>query len=345
MRSVYNILILAAIALLGTQACQKAKTPTNVGTLTDASSSMQSSAPPTYGANGSVLNKLFRELRYKPQIKYVTAGKLTVVTFARGTRFTFYPNSFKDAAGRIITSGSIKLEVIEMYKPGDMISNRATTISAGNAQLTSTGQVNIKASRNDETVYARKYGIAFKQAGPSLAPMALYYGNINNADSMVIWGGSSNVAGAMEPGTTDTLPPPPGDTTGGYGLGFWYQFDSCTDFNLINSDYFYSTTANKTQVSVVVADTGATTSNTEVFMAFPSINSVVPLYHSSTTPLTYKSADVPEGLNASVVVIMKKYNQYYYSETLAFLVTTNFSIYAYPMPQTIGYIQGRLALL
>ncbi|GAA4466782.1 hypothetical protein GCM10023093_21420 [Nemorincola caseinilytica] len=345
MRSVYSILILAAIALIGTQACQKTKNTNNTGVLSDASSSMPASAPPSYGGNGSGLNKLFRELRYRPETKCITAGKLQTITFGKGTRLTFYPNSFKDGAGRTITSGTVCLEVIEMPKPGDMIANRATTISAGNTILTSGGQVHIKATKGGETVYARKYGIAFKQAASSMQPMALYYGNTNNTDSLVIWGGSSSVTGAFEPGTTDTLPPPPGDTTGGYGLGFWYQFDSCTDFNWINCDYFYATTAAKTQVKVIVADTGANGSNTQVFMAIPAINAALPLYYQSGAPLTYKTADIPEGLTASVVVIMKKNMQYYYSETLAFLITTQFNIVAYPMPQTIGYIQGRLAAL
>ena len=73
------------------------------------------------------LNQLFAGLRTSPQNLSVTAGRDTMVFGANGTMLHFYTNSFKDASGNIVTSGTVNLQLIEMYKPGDMIANRATT--------------------------------------------------------------------------------------------------------------------------------------------------------------------------------------------------------------------------
>ena len=62
------------------------------------------------------INQLFAGLRTSPQTLTVTAGRDTIVYGANGTRMHFYTNSFKTAAGAIITSGTINLQLVEMYK-------------------------------------------------------------------------------------------------------------------------------------------------------------------------------------------------------------------------------------
>lgn len=342
MRPLYTLIGLAVAGLVCITACSK---KSNDGTGAQPTETIPASPAPTFFSSGVSLNKVFRELRSTPETKCITAGKLQTITFAKGTRLTFYPNSFQDGTGKTISSGTVCLEVTEIYKPGDMISNRVVTMNPSYI-LRSGGQVNIKATKDGQTVYARKYGIDFKQTGPSMQPMALFYGNMQNKDSLVMWGNPMTGAGMTVPGTSDTIPPAPGDTTGGWGVGMYYQFDSCTDFNWVNCDYFYTATGAKTQIKVVVTDLAATAQNTQVLMVFPSLNAVLPLYANSTAPLTYKSGDVPEGLTAHVVVVSKRENnQYYYWEALGFNVSTLMQLDATTTPQTIAYVKNKLATL
>ena len=75
------------------------------------------------------LNQLFSGLRSTPQNFTVTAGRDTTIYGTNNTLLHFYTNSFKDAGGNIIQSGTVYIQLIEMYKPGDMICNRATTMA------------------------------------------------------------------------------------------------------------------------------------------------------------------------------------------------------------------------
>jgi hypothetical protein len=333
MRPVY--LILSAALLLLLHACQKQNTNTP-GTM--AGYAAPAGAPTVYA--GTPFNSLFRDLRYKPEIQCVNAGKLTTITFSRGTRLTFYPNSFKDGAGNLITTGQVCIELTEIYKTGDMIANRVTTMEGSNL-LTSAGQVLIYASRNGEKVFANKYGIAFKQPAPSSQPMALYFGNSRNADSVVTW----TQVGAPVPGTRDTTAPAPGDTTGGWGAGLWYMFDSCTDFTWINADKLYEYTGSRSAVKLVVPGTDVTNANTQAFLVIPSINACINFYYNNSTPLTFNVTNIPDGLNAIVVVISKRNNKYYYYQTASFTVGAGISIDAYTTEVTLPYIKAQLAAL
>ena len=99
---------------------------------------------PTYDASN--LNRLFSDLKTAPQSFSVQAGRDTVIAGADSTLIRFYPNSFKDAAGNAITSGIVNIDLVEMYKTGDMVLNRTVTSTVDAQLLKSGGQVNIKAT-------------------------------------------------------------------------------------------------------------------------------------------------------------------------------------------------------
>lgn len=342
MKPLYNLILLAGAIVLSVTACKKTNNEA-AGTL--ASETLPGSAAPTFMSSATSLNKVFRELATTPETKCVSAGRLQQVILSKGTILTFYPNSFKDGTGKTITSGTVCVDVIEMQKPGDMIANRASTMTKTGYLLRSGGQVYIKATQNGQPVYARKYGIDFKQPAPAMQAMNLYFGNRQNKDSVVIWGDPMTATGMMVPGTNDTTPLAPGDTIV-WGAGMYYQFDSCTDFDWVNCDFFYAMTGAKTVVKVVVADLQATPQNTGAYMVYPTLNAVVPLSVSSMSPLTFKTGEVPEGLNAHMVVVSKKANnQYYYWEALNFTVMSNHSMDAYPAPETIMTVKNKLSTL
>jgi len=65
-------------------------------------------------------NQLFAGLRYTPQTLTVTAGRDTIVFGTSGTMLHFYATSFYGSGG-IISSGTVNVQLVEMYKPGEEI--------------------------------------------------------------------------------------------------------------------------------------------------------------------------------------------------------------------------------
>ncbi len=287
----------------------------------------------------SQLDDIFSGLKSTPQTFNVVAGTHQVVFGAQKTRLTFYPNSFKDKNGLTITSGNITVQLTEIYKPGDMIGNRAPTTSNGKLLL-SGGEVYVKAYRNGEEVYPNTYGIGFAQPATSNQPMRLFYGDNNNEAGTVNWTeSSSNIGSNANTTTVDS---------GGQNMNIYYQFDSCTSFNWINCDYFYNSTSQLTGVEVVVPDTSFNTNNTMVFLFFPSINSATYFntYSWGTHSFSLSGGyNVPVGMAVHIVSISNVNGTYYYSEMLNQTITNNMSVNISPQPQSLSYIQNALSLL
>lgn len=292
--------------------------------------------------NKAPLHQLFAAMKPTPQTFTVNAGSYQQLTGSSGTRLRFYPNSFRDASGNPITSGTVQIQLTEMYKPGQMIRNRATTTDNGKL-LISGGQVYIKATRNGQEVYARKYGLDFKQPAMSSQPMALYYGNVSGTDSTIDW----NIADTTgNPGTTTggtTV-----DSLGTGGAGVYHQFDSCTNFSFINCDYFYNSGSPLTNVTGVMPDTTFNGNNTTVFLVFPSINSATYMttYTYSTHSFElYSGYYVPVGMNVHFVSVTNKNGTYYYDQQLNQTIVNNHSVSLNPQQQTLAQILAALAAL
>ncbi len=312
---------------------------------------------PNYTAGQSTsLNQLFSGLRMTPQNLSVTAGRDTVVFGLDSTMFHFYSNSFKDANGNIITNGTISLQLVEMYKPGDMIRNRATTITSSGQILQSGGEINIIATMNGQQVFANKYGIGFKQPGASSLSMALYYGGTGNRDSVTTWtiGDPNNSKGTFANGTTR-------DTGGHYTHtgnpiiypNFMFIFDTCTHFDRINCDMLYKYDTNsRTRIFITLPDNSFTTYNTQISLAFPELNCVIEpslALDSKTNSyfLSYMGLDIdvaPKGIKYEIVAITNKVGSFYYFEQSG-IVTANMTINLALVPETSSDIIARLAAL
>ena len=275
----------------------------------------------------------------------------------------FYTNSFKTAAGAIITSGTINLQLVEMYKPGDMIANRATTMANGRI-LQSGGQVNIIATMNGETVYANKYGIAFKHGTTSSAPMALFYGATANADSIATWAqADTSMVGTVASGANiDTL-----GSGGGGGSSYApvFNFDTCTNFTWANCDWFYDNDSPKTTVSVILPDTTFNPGNTQLFLVLPNVNrwgittdtfnAVMSNdggygstgYNAATRTLSILSEGnttiAPAGLKYELVAITNKGGKYYYWQTSGVVPHNGLNLNAALAPDTESDILARLS--
>ncbi len=289
-------------------------------------------------------NQVFSSLRSSAQTLSVTAGMDTTVYAANGTMLHFYANSFKSSTGNIITSGPISIKIIEMYNPGDMALNRATT-TADAGQLSSGGQVSILAYQGTQQVTANKYGIGFRQSGASGQNMQLFYGTTNNTDSIATW----TISDTTKTGTTasGTVADSSGGGTGS-GVNFMYVFDSCTNFGWINCDHYMGSSYTLTSISLSVPDNSFSSDNTEVFLMFPSDKSVMSLYYDGSSK-TYKSGfggmnTVPVGLNYEIVLVTNKKESYYYWSGSG-TVTTSMSVTAAPASETLADIITRMHAL
>jgi hypothetical protein len=290
------------------------------------------------GNNEYTLKQLFTYLKSTPQTFMVTAGTAQTITGAKGTLLIFNPQSFKDASGNIISSGMISIELTEMYTPGAMIANRVNTSTANNYRLTSGGCVNIKATMGGAEVFANDYDIAFKQPAPKEQPMALFrgYSVIDSTGTTIQWSDDST-------NTVDRTTKL--DTT----QNFYYLFDSCTTFNWINCDYFYSAPSPKTDITVVLPDNTYDLSNTQVYVIFPGINSVTCMYSFDATAHAFKfgysNYFIPVGSQVHVIVIGAKGGSYYMAQQQNITVTNNHTLNLTPVTQPVSAIQALLNTL
>ena len=293
------------------------------------------------------LNKLFSDLKTAPQSFTVQAGRDTVIVGHDSTLIRFYPNSFKDAAGNIITSGTINIDLVEMYKSGDMVLNRTVTATADAQLLKSAGQVNIKAVMNGKEVFANKYGLGFKQPGSSADKMALFYGGNDNEDSVVTWTSSDT---KLEENTTTVNPL---DTGAGFPFrgGYYYLFDSCGQFDLVNCDRLYDPKVKNTTASIIMPDATFNPSNTQVYIILPATNSATmgdERQEYNSDRYTFKIGNhgnlVPIGMDYIIVVIANKDGTFYFDMKKG-VITDGLSVKMDMAVETRGDIKARMAAI
>jgi hypothetical protein len=284
-------------------------------------------------------SEVFSGLKSSAQVLTVQAGMAKTIFGKDGTMLNFYPNSFKDKNGNVINNGTITIELIEMYKPGDMIANWATT-TAGTQSLQSGGQIYINAYKNGQEIDVNKYGIGFKQSAPSMQAMQLFYGSNKNTDSVVTW----QMADTTNPGTTAIKTYPLKDTAS--SQADFYLFDSCNTLKWINCDRFLSSGYVLTNVNVVFSDPNFELKTTSIFFIYPDFNSVY--YANSFTSagnlVTAKIFNAPKSQNYKVIVLVNKNGNYYYAEKSG-VVTEDLSIDVAPAPETLSSIKTKLNAL
>jgi len=294
----------------------------------------------SYNARGPQmsLNQQFAGLRTAPQGLSVQAGRDTVVFGAKGTMMHFYTNSFKYANGSIITSGTVYLQLIEMYKPGDMIANRATTTANGQP-LSSGGQVSIVASMNGQEVFANKYGIGFKQPGASSEAMELFFGSTGNTDSLAVWTAGNNTT----PGTTAAT-----TTVDSTRLPYsaMYVFDSCTSFNFVNCDHAFTSGSSHIYTNIIFPDSTFNLQNTQVYICMPAFNSVVgnsDHFFVAATATINGSFYAPPGTAYKLVAIANKGQTMYYFESSGTVPSDTLKVSAAMATDTQSDILARLS--
>jgi len=253
-------------------------------------------------------------LRSTSQSFTVQAGTSKRIKCSGGTLVTFYPNSFKDKNGNIITAGNVDLQITEMTTPGDMLANRTSTTTS-DMLLRSGGEMNIKATMSGQEVFANKYGLAFKAAAPTTQPMELFYGDTNNPDSITTWDIRKGGPGTYASNGTLTI----SDSAYSIVESAYYVLDSCTDFNWVNCDHPYDATSKFVKVHLVFPDNTLKDAYPSLNIAYPSINIATCFgpteFNSSSHTMTFSGwAPIGPSSKIALLIPLKNGDFYYYEQ-------------------------------
>ncbi len=267
----------------------------------------------------------FQQTQVQSQTFAVTAGQFSQVTGAKSTQLYIYPGSLVLPNGNAAT-GSVQVELKELYTHGDMILSNATTTS-GSQLLQSGGELYITATQNGQNLLINHNSPiqAYMPAtGNGVSGMQRFTGQVvsNNtaAGNMINWGLLANDT-ALAPLIWDSA-------QGGMFLAYAIAIDS---FGWTNCDQFPTQTNGGADVGVQLP-TGFDNTNTSVYMIFNAANTIAPADRWSAPIYKFHSGEnTPLGLNISIVAVSQKGTNYYYS--ILQEVTSAGAVYSITMTQ------------
>lgn len=291
---------------------------------------------PTSNNNGNnnnqsgLLVNVFNNLKTQEQTFTVPSGAYTTIEGANGTVIEFNPESFLDKDENIIGPGlNLTVKLTEALDYKDMIRNRVQTATQSNQRLISGGAIKLAVSYEGlDTVIANYYSISYPTTNtPPSDFMSVYYGY---EDSSTDVGGNTVMWFDDTTGTTKWNRRDPNST----GSTVFFTFDSVTNFGWINCDYFYNAPDPKTDVGVTFPDNTYNNENTEVYIVFPSINSVTGMYNymaaSNSFSFGYTGYHIPVGSQIHVLTVSTKNEEYYMYIQKNITVTNNHTITVTP---------------
>lgn len=285
--------------------------------------------------NNETYTASFRALLDSLQPPYqtftVSAGAESSITGSNGTLITFHPTSFKNPDGTVISSGTVNISLREVYHPGEMIANRTNTLTANNTWLMSRGQVQINATQNGQTLIAGTYSIGFKQNQESNQPMGLFY-NAESSDpsayAPVKWANNmSDSVAKVSPHSNE----------------LYYMFDSVSNFNWINCDYWTMDQNPRTDIKVILPNT-FNASNCLVAVVVPSLNvaAYFTYFHNDDNSFTL-SNEMPVGLSVKIVVIAAENNTNYMAVSDLTSLSDGATFNITPQSATLSQINNMLS--
>jgi hypothetical protein len=204
-----------------------------------------------------------------------------------GMQLLFTPNCCTNGAGQAVT-GKVNLEALLIKNKGDMVLMNKPTSSNGQL-LVSGGEIFISLNQNGQQLQlasnARVY-LRYADAAPN-QQMKLFYGDETNPQQFN-WVPSFDSIRA--------------------GNQFYDIVSS--KLRWINCDYFYDTTGTVRSTVSAYLPFNYTNANTETFLVFKNILSVLSMY-GDVAEKRFISSKVPNNLAATVVAISKQGNDYF----------------------------------
>lgn len=99
--------------------------------------------------DGKKLTEFFEKHQRGFETFTVDAAAGGVITTSKGSKLTIPAGAFKKLNGTQVTSGNVKVKVLDIFKPSDMLLNNKPTITTSGAMLESFGEIRVDATIND----------------------------------------------------------------------------------------------------------------------------------------------------------------------------------------------------
>jgi hypothetical protein len=247
-------------------------------------------------ADTTKISGFFNQNMVASQFFDINAGVSQYVTGNKGTKIYIFANTFLDQSNHYV-SGTVHLELKEIYSKKDMILSNVTT-TASDGHLISGGMVYVNAKQNGNQlkIAPNKYlGIAYpKPASITGYPMRTWYGKFDVQKNMMVW----NLPDSISDSTYNVVSQPVYDST---NSTYYYNLPA-DSLNWINCDYFYSQQP-LTDVTVTVPSIYNDT-NTALFIVFSNMNLAAKFWNYNNHVYNLGGGyNVPVGINATVISV------------------------------------------
>lgn len=99
--------------------------------------------------DGKKLTEFFEKYQRSAETFTIDAATGGLITTSKGSKLTIPAGAFKKPNGSVVTSGNVKVKVLDIFKPSDMLLNNKPTITNTGAMLESFGEIRVDATIND----------------------------------------------------------------------------------------------------------------------------------------------------------------------------------------------------
>jgi hypothetical protein len=304
--------ILVSLALLGSQSCGKDTDEfiplnTNTVVINKADTIWQTDLLvignlPTSQVPLLSVEKLMAELASAPTTNEVNAERGGIITTPDNVTVEFQPNSCVTKNNRPCT-GTLKVEVLVLRKKGEFLLNNVPTVSGGK-QLVSGGAVRVKVTQNGEEVNVLRtspYKVRFQPTTALDNTMKLFEGQAL---------GRFNFDWVALPTTTPNAPRLTALVDSSQGQRKFVYELGLDRFSWINCDRFSGDSTSLTNKFCVALPDTFTNQNTNVYVVFKDINSVVALLGNGPTkqfcvPPYYRGLPIGKIVNIITISTIK----------------------------------------
>ncbi len=264
------------------------------------------------GPNDVVNTFLKSELSELKQSFTLNATDGGTVLGKEGTRIRFTPGSLKKQNGEAVT-GSVNIELIEIYKKADMLLADMPTKGRDNgvvSTLISGGEFYVNAKQNGEQLTVNgSYEIAapVEKTGGAEGGMLPFNGIEecdNNGDCDIIWE-QNRKNGVVVDGM--------GGAQGTIGQSAYFTFQN--QFGWTNIDKWYADPRPKTTIFADVPD-GYNGTNCAVYLSYdgePTALASFDVYNPTTGLFTEHYGQIPIGLKVHFIMVSVIDGQWYYA--------------------------------
>lgn len=305
-------------------------------TITILSCKKEKDVTPTTPPGSSNISTFFQQNAAQKQTFTINANQYQSISGTKGTILQFQPGSFKNSSGPV-TSGTITVELREMYSKADMIMSNAPTMS-NNQLLVSGGELFLQAFQNGTPLSLSSSNSVSVQmpTNTNALPMNEFYSNqefTSGAD--LDW----NLADSSTNDSIIVI----NDSIDFESPSYYYYF-YLDGLNWINCDHFWDSPGPFTDVDVNVG-TQFNMANCAVYISFDGMNSITSLGdYDANHIFNYGYQSFPQGLNIHIIALAK-INGQLYSGIIPGTLTANFSTNITLMPTTLTQFTSAVNLL